>query len=91
MSVRYDADCRSGDRLHEEVTACVHDVESVACHVTLTDETRPKAHAPVVTDSMRRTIVGEDVPAIDRRGFAKDNVVFVYMLLLCQVLYDVIL
>ena len=60
----------------------IHYVEAIASEMVLTNEAGAKADAPLVAKMIKRPVVGKDVPAEDRGGFAKGNIVLVEVL--CQ-------
>ena len=82
MGLRANAKSSSRDGLHKKVTMNVHDMKTIAAEMVLTDEAGTKADAPLVAKMIKRPVVGKDVPAEDRGGFAKGDIVLVEVL--CQ-------
>ena len=62
------------DRLHEEMTVRVKDVEAVTPHVAFSDEGRSKPDSPMTAKVKSRPVVWIYIPAVNRRGLQKNNV-----------------
>ena len=74
MGVWVHAYGRSSDRLDKEMAAGIQDVVSVAPHMGLTNKRRSKADSPSVAGVVGHPVVWVNVPAVDWRSLAKDDV-----------------
>ena len=83
MGLRANAKSSSRDGLHQKVAMSSRHMEAIASEVILTDEAGAKADSPLMAKMKKGPIVGKNVPAEDRGGFAEYNAALVNVF--CQV------